>query len=171
MATTGKESRLCFLVSFDPSKIGLADIVDTSYFGGPDLAKFEKVSKEWALDFMKKSEHEGMIHTVWAFKAPFVGGFCNCDSSGCLPMMMYRDAVPVIFRSEYIATVDKNDCTGCGKCVKQCQFNAISLANNDKAVVDNKRCYGCGICRSTCPSDAIRLSSRAANPKTASIWH
>ena len=172
MVTTGKEKRCCFLISIDPSKTGLAEIVDQAYFGGPDVAKFEKVDKDFVIDYMYQSEREGMMHTVWAFKAPFIGGFCNCDAaSGCMPMIMYKKIAPVIFRSEYIAKRDIDMCNGCGACQGICPFGAISLNRADnKMVIDENLCYGCGICRTACRTKAIGLIERRIS-SVANLWH
>lgn len=160
-SSTGKVNRICILLSVDPGKIGMADIVDQSFFGGPDVAKFETLSKEDAINFLKQQELSGMIHTVWTFKAPFIAGICSCDLTGCIPMKMYKEVSPVIFRSEYIASVAADECIGCRLCMKKCQFNALKFdMKNKKVMVDGKRCYGCGICRFECKKDAISLSAR-----------
>ena len=54
------------------------------------------------------------------------------------------------------AFVDPKKCTGCGKCVAECLFEAINLKNK-KAVVDNFSCEGCGVCKIVCPEDAVTL--------------
>ena len=46
-------------------------------------------------------------------------------------------------------------CTGCGKCVVACPYNAISLNGDGKAEVNAALCKGCGTCAAACPSDAI----------------
>lgn len=172
MATAKKEYRVCFLISIDPNKVGIADIIDQSYFGGPDIAKFERVGITWALDFIKESETKGMIHTVWAFKAPFVGGICNCDfSTGCIPMKMYKEAVPVVFRAEYVGRIDVDQCVGCRECIKLCQFGAIEIDKiTKKSKIDPRKCYGCGICRSVCKKNAISLKDRRSMPEAAHLW-
>jgi len=154
-----KERRLCFLVSLDPSKVSMADIVDQSFLGGPDIAKFEKVDKQWVLNFMKECESAGMIHSIWTFGTPFVGAICNCEySTGCIPMKMYKEITPIMFRGEYVATVDANKCIGCKACIKICQFSAISFdPQHMKVEIDAEKCYGCGICRSICGRDALQL--------------
>ncbi len=50
--------------------------------------------------------------------------------------------------------IDSN-CTGCGLCIDQCNFQAISLFNG-KAVIDNSLCRNCGLCCDICPVDAIK---------------
>ncbi|MDD5680149.1 MAG: 4Fe-4S ferredoxin [Candidatus Omnitrophica bacterium] len=172
MSTKKKEERVCFLISMNPGKMGIADIIDQSYFGGPDIAKFEGVTREWAVSFFKESEKKGMIHTVWALKAPFVGTLCNCDySTGCIPMLMLTEIVPVMFKSEYIACIDKNLCVGCQECSKVCQFKAVLFDKKDKkSMVDKTRCYGCGICRRACKNTAIILTDRYRIPEALKTW-
>lgn len=168
----GKEDRLCFFISLDPSKIGIAEVTDFSFFGKPDVAGLEKVEKDQTLNIMKKSEASGMVHTIWALRAPFAGILCNCDlASGCLAMRMIKDGVPVTFRAEYVAEVDSNLCTGCKECLKICQFDAIELDQKSKKIkIEVKKCYGCGICRAVCKKNAIRLIDRSENIVAANLW-
>jgi ferredoxin len=170
--TTGKEVRTCFLISLDPEKMELSDLVDMSYFGSPDVSRFESMGKKEALDFFRQSERRGMIHTIWSLRAPFIGELCNCDlATGCIPMRMYKDVVPVVFRAEYTAVVEEARCKGCGACVKVCQFGAITLNKSDgKAVIGQKRCYGCGICRSLCNEAAIAIRDRRSVDEAMRIW-
>lgn len=160
--TTGKEHRMCLLISINPEKIGIAEIVDKSFFGGPNVTRFEKISKENAMSMARSNERAGLIHTIWTFKAPFIGGLCSCDmSSGCIAMRMYKEVAPVLFKAEYIASLNADRCTGCGQCVKACQFNALYLdKEKKKTVVINSKCYGCGLCRVACKEEALFLANR-----------
>jgi len=162
--TTGKEKRMCFFVSLDPGKIGIAEIIDKSFFGAPDMTKFEKVDKGWAADFMRESETSGAFHTIWTLKTPFIGAICNCDAStGCIPMKMYKKRAPIMFRAEYIAKIIEESCIGCQNCIKICPFAAIGFnKKNRKAYILPKRCYGCGICRTMCKKNSIFLQDRDA---------
>ncbi|MBN1626557.1 MAG: FAD-dependent oxidoreductase [Deltaproteobacteria bacterium] len=58
----------------------------------------------------------------------------------------------------YTAVVDKNRCRGCGRCIKQCPYQAITFHRNDiggwYAEVDEALCKGCGNCISVCPTNA-----------------
>jgi len=171
-STTGKEKRLCFLISVNPGKMGIIGVMDLSFFDGPDLAKFETFDKEQALNFFKETETKGMIHTVWTIKAPFVAVLCNCEySTGCISMKMTKEARPLTFRAEYVAEVNADTCIGCGECVKVCQFEAIELDKKMKKIkIDPKKCYGCGICRAICKKNAIFLKDRKLVPEASVLW-
>ncbi|HQF01221.1 MAG TPA: RnfABCDGE type electron transport complex subunit B [Bacteroidales bacterium] len=45
-------------------------------------------------------------------------------------------------------------CIGCGKCVKECQFDAITLINN-LAYIDPYKCKLCRKCALVCPTNSI----------------
>lgn len=45
-------------------------------------------------------------------------------------------------------------CIGCGKCVKVCPFEAITLENN-LAYIDPAKCKSCRKCEMECPQHAI----------------
>ena len=159
--TAGKEARTCFVVTLSPEAIKL---VNQSYFGGPDVAKFEKLDKTSALDFMKEQEAGGLFHSIWTFKTPFIGAVCNCDNTGCIAMKMYREITPVFFKAEYTTDLDKNVCIGCKACIKICPFDALEYDAADKKTgVDHKKCHGCGICRAVCKKNAITLSNRTGD--------
>lgn len=50
--------------------------------------------------------------------------------------------------------IDKNECTGCGRCVSICLRQAITLVNQI-AQIDYDECTGCELCISECPRNAI----------------
>lgn len=170
--TTGKEVRTCFLISADPAKMGIDGIIDLSSFGGPDLSKFEVFDKENTLNFFKECELSGMVHSVWTVKAPFAAVLCNCDYvTGCISMKLIKEARPITFKAEYIADINTELCTGCGECVKICQFGAVSIdSKSKKARINLKKCQGCGVCRVVCKNGAIYLLDRSSNVDVANLW-
>lgn len=52
--------------------------------------------------------------------------------------------------------IDKDYCTGCGKCVEKCSHHALKLENG-KVIVNNALCANCGICIDYCPNECLDL--------------
>ena len=57
--------------------------------------------------------------------------------------------------------VDADICIGCGKCVKNCAHEAISMTGKN-AFIDHNKCLGCGRCIGICPMDAIAAENDEA---------
>ena len=161
--TRGEEARYCMGISISPDpEGGVASDLDPSYWKGPDGVGMEQLSKEEALGLMREFEQEGLVHSVWTFITPFIGGICNCDRSDCLAMIStVGHGIPIMFKGHATAEIDWDLCTGCRTCMQQCQFGAIGYsATAQKAFVDAEACYGCGVCRAACSHDAISLRER-----------
>jgi len=52
--------------------------------------------------------------------------------------------------------VNPKKCTGCGKCVEICAFDALRI-KNCKLEIENFFCEGCGACEVVCPEKAIKM--------------
>lgn len=50
----------------------------------------------------------------------------------------------------------KAACIGCMRCVKACEYGAVTVKNN-LAVIDGEKCVACGKCAEVCPSKCIHL--------------
>jgi len=61
----------------------------------------------------------------------------------------------MIASSGYVAVVDGDLCTGCGKCADVRQAATISV--DGLAHIDIVACTGCGVCVAHCPQEAISL--------------
>jgi Pyruvate/2-oxoacid:ferredoxin oxidoreductase delta subunit len=173
--TLGPEHRYCYGISLAPQggeMVNLLRGIDPAYLIGPQTAGLEFMPKEQALALMRENEEEGLCHTVWSFVTPFIGGICNCSLPGCLALKTsLTHKTPIMFRSEYVAQVNDDRCSGCGECVKICPFEAfLPHKKKAKARVDLKKCYGCGVCRNACARGAIALADREAVPVAASLW-
>ncbi len=173
--TRGREARFCYGLSVAPQGGAFSGIIaglDRSIFRGPDMSGFETLSRAEALESWREHEREGLCHSVWTFRTPFIGGLCNCDRSDCIAMKAtVTHQFPVMFRAEYVAAIDPDGCTGCRQCMKACQFGAISYSRaEEKSVVDERRCFGCGICRASCARGAVSLLDRASVPACAKLW-
>jgi heterodisulfide reductase subunit A len=55
-----------------------------------------------------------------------------------------------------VARVLEEKCTGCGRCIAMCQYDAI-VRDGEKVRVLESVCNGCGACISSCPQEAISL--------------
>jgi NADPH-dependent glutamate synthase beta subunit-like oxidoreductase/NAD-dependent dihydropyrimidine dehydrogenase PreA subunit len=58
----------------------------------------------------------------------------------------------------FTVCVDEELCRGCGRCVRHCPYQAVTLGPGSdgawRAAVDDALCKGCGNCISVCPSNA-----------------
>lgn len=150
--TTGKNNaRYCLLLGIDP--LGL--IKDW-----PDLeVSLETLTREEAKRLLREFDKEGLVHSIWTFKTPFIGAICNCDHD-CLAykMQIGSDLLNVMFKAEYLAKIDILSCVGCRNCQRLCQFGAIEYSvDNKKCFINPFKCYGCGVCRNSCQKEAISL--------------
>jgi ferredoxin len=166
------DAEYCFGLGLDAGKmLDFQDAFLEAFQLGPEDVHFDRLSKAEALDLHRSFEKQGLIHTIWTFKTPFIGGICNCDRADCLAMLSYRYNFHAFFRGEYVAEVHSDDCTGCRACHSQCQFGAIGFSVMDqKTFIDPVRCYGCGICRSACEIEAIHLTPRNEHPLASNLW-
>lgn len=134
-------------------------------FSDFDVAGLQTLSTDEALALCEKFEKEGLVHTLWTFGSPFIGGLCNCDPASCGALRFLMGGLEVLAPGEYRADVDPDLCKGCrGRgCEKRCPFGAVSFdVSRGKAAADARRCYGCGLCRTVCPQGAIRLLPRTS---------
>jgi ferredoxin len=161
--TTGnKNARFCYGLTLDQ---WLRDSLD-------DSLNLEILSPEVALDSIRKLDKEGLVHSVWTFKTPFIGGLCNCDQDCMAYRITYeRRYFQNMFRGEHVAKVDPEACNGCKVCIRQCQFGAMRYsAATKKVLVDPRACFGCGVCRAGCHKDAISMHARSQDPIASQIW-
>ena len=158
--TTGNmNARYCYGLTMDKQ---LMEALDDSF-------SLELLNKAEALDAIRKLDKEGLVHSVWTFKTPFIGGLCNCDQD-CMAYRIThaRGHYPVMFRAEWVAEVSPDLCNGCRQCMRRCQYGAIRYSsNNKKVVIDPTACYGCGVCRPICSWHAITLLARETVPEAA----
>jgi len=121
----------------------------------------ERISKEEALEILKKCEDDGLVHKAFHTNLdPMreIDGLCNCCKCCCGTFEAhYAGAFPLMDISTCLASVNADDCVGCGTCVENCNAEAIELEDTI-AVMNEDRCVGCGICAHLCPESAITMN-------------
>ncbi|MDI3484618.1 MAG: hypothetical protein PWQ74_1205 [Methanobacteriaceae archaeon] len=128
------------------------------------------ISKDEAIKHIEECEKAGLVHiigrnkidTVWLNTGPKeeLLSICNCCPCCCLwkmipelPRELAKSITPMSgVRLEFI----KENCIGCGDCLKKCFIKAIKIKNG-KAQIDNRLCRCCGRCATECENDAIRV--------------
>ena len=134
-----------------------------AFADGPDVTRFDRLTREQALEVLRSCETRGLMHSVWTFITPWIGAICNCDlPSGCMAMRLQLECgVRIMWKGENLAEIDADKCTGCAACVGSCPFTALSYdPTRHRAVLDATRCYGCGTCRASCRAGALSLADR-----------
>jgi len=123
-----------------------------------------EITKEEALNIVKDTEEEGLIHFVDNCQEE-VQHNCNCCSCCCWNVSPIKNRlVPrdYIMATYYLRTTDKELCSGCGQCVKDCPLEIIEMAEN-LPIIDESICIGCGVCLLHCPTDAAKLKRKDEN--------
>lgn len=162
--TTHTEQRHCFGFSLKPDSLGAVGLVDASYWDGPDGNGLEKLEPAVALQLIEQMDRDGLVHSIWTMRTPFIASLCNCGPKDCRAMKaLLEHELRVLHRGESVATVDVGRCSGCGLCVKRCHFGALSVPAGSfprSASVDEAHCMGCGLCSEVCRVGALTTTPR-----------
>jgi Na+-translocating ferredoxin:NAD+ oxidoreductase subunit B len=127
------------------------------------------ITKENALEVLKKSAAEGLVHNLFYNVKEGYGGICNCCSCCCgiLRMAKEFDAPHIVKRSNFVAVINQDDCSACGTCAEErCPMDAI-IETDGHYKVQPERCIGCGVCAIACPTESITLKLRPENELTS----
>ena len=119
------------------------------------------ITTEEALDIIRKSEEEGLIHFVDNCQEDIQHN-CNCCSCCCwnvMPIKKRLDPRDYIMATYYLRTTDEDACVGCGQCAEDCPMEIITM-EGDLPVIDESICIGCGVCLLHCPTDAAKLKKK-----------
>ncbi len=115
-----------------------------------------ELTKDEAMDLVRKCEEEGLIHVVMN-KQSVDHFICNCCECCCQTMpILIKHNISVIEPSRFVAEINPAECTVCGQCVDRCFFGAIAL-DDETASVNPELCMGCGLCQVVCEPNAIEL--------------
>jgi ferredoxin len=150
-----------------PIELGCLFLGEATLDINPKLGRF--VSKEEALDHLRRCREAGLVHmvgrnkldTFWMGVRPGskLMTICNCCPCCCLfgvlPHLSPDISRKVTKMPGVSVTVNEN-CVGCGLCVDSgCFVDAIWMEDGRAHI--NGECRGCGHCVTICPHDAIDL--------------
>ena len=99
-----------------------------------------------------------------------VNFICSCCGCCCEALVAARRFATAhcIQTSYFLPVVDEGLCQGCGRCVRKCPVEALSVVsandphrpNRTVARLDIERCLGCGVCIRVCRERALALTER-----------
>ncbi|MCL5035994.1 MAG: NADH-quinone oxidoreductase subunit NuoF [Chloroflexi bacterium] len=103
------------------------------------------IIKETSLCQLGGSAPNPVLTTLRYFKDEYMAHINEkkCPAGVCTALIEY--------------SIDADNCTGCGLCLKNCPVNAISGEKKQTHTIDPAMCIKCGICRSVCPFEAVIL--------------
>jgi electron transport complex protein RnfB len=136
------------------------------------------ISKEETLKILDETEEEGLVHNALYNTKTGTGAICNCCPCCCGLMRAAKDfqAPAAIARSNFVAAIDRDDCTDCGICAEErCPMDAIAEGDEGYTVMPDL-CIGCGVCTVACPVECIAMVRRPEAeqnqpPENIVDWH
>ena len=94
-----------------------------------EMGKAHYITKEEALEILKKAEDNGYVHQVTNIDGETkIFDICNCNVKICNALrtaMLYN--TPYLSRSAFTAKVEPEKCVACGLCVEACPAGAVKL--------------------------------------------
>ena len=127
-----------------------------------------EISKDRAKEIMHAANRKGLMQSGEISIEPdgtLGGALCNCCADCCFPHLLADrlHAEKLWPLTRYQARVDPIACTACGRCVRRCPFEAITLDKTDtdpdsaSISLDAGLCRGCGVCSTGCRDEAISM--------------
>ena len=124
-----------------------------------------EVSKKKAIEILRQSEEEGLVHCgVNRQNLDFV---CNCCKDHCmiLKTALAQPKPGLALNSGFQPDIDQDECTSCEMCIEGCPATALKMSEDDILLLNLDRCFGCGVCATSCPTEAITLIPKPGYPE------
>jgi NAD-dependent dihydropyrimidine dehydrogenase PreA subunit len=165
-ANAGEKHNLCMMFMHIPDDFYGARRFDR-------IRDVESLTIEDAQTKIDEFAEKGYVQTVWTFLTPHIAAICNCDYPYCTAIRGRRHTgiKRNLYKAEFMAEINEDNCCACGECVSKCQFGAFSISqSHGTAIINSYDCFGCGVCREVCDYDAISLVARETHPIAADLW-
>jgi MinD superfamily P-loop ATPase len=91
---------------------------------------------------------------------------CDVDAADLHLILKPERVKEEDFYSGYIAEIDFQKCSNCGRCLEVCRFGAVQK-KKDQYYIDPVKCEGCGYCSYICPRGSIGMSEQ----KVGKLYH
>ncbi|MBI9014712.1 MAG: 4Fe-4S binding protein [Clostridiales bacterium] len=88
----------------------------------------------------------------------FICNCCGCCCEALLAAKRFGNLHP-IETTQFLAEVNRETCTDCGRCVNVCPVDAIEIVDNQVGVIE-ELCLGCGVCVRNCSFDSMLFNKR-----------
>jgi Na+-translocating ferredoxin:NAD+ oxidoreductase RNF subunit RnfB len=108
------------------------------------LEKMSKLIKETALCALGNTAPNPILTTIKYFREEYEAHIHDqsCPAKECKNLIIY--------------VIDKDNCTGCTLCARNCPTSCISGEAKKVHEIDQERCIKCGMCFTVCNFDAVR---------------
>ncbi len=121
-----------------------------------------QLTKEEAIDYLKKAEKAGLVHSGTNLSNVSVTNLliCNCCPCHCGALKSQsKHKFGIVTKSNFEPKLDTELCVKCGTCVKKCPMNAIfqKYSGDETIQINTDYCIGCGICAVNCAKGAMTM--------------
>jgi Na+-translocating ferredoxin:NAD+ oxidoreductase RNF subunit RnfB len=139
-----------------------------------------EITKSQMLEHLAASREKGLVLNADNVRKR-VSAICSCCGCCCNILQgITRLGYPgILVTSSFIAHVNEESCSGCGRCAKACPINAIDMVSCEDSSTKTKRmprinnelCVGCGVCALKCSkTESLKLiprEKRVLHPETS----
>ena len=111
------------------------------------LENMARLIKSTALCALGSTAPNPVLTTIRYFRSEYEAHIRDgkCPAKECKAFIRY--------------SIDKEKCTGCTVCAKNCPVTAIEGEKKQPHIIDEDKCIKCGICKNVCNFDAVRVDT------------